>query len=173
MNTVPIRKNSKSSPDRRNISQRSGWLGRFSVYAPLVFWIILILGLGSSFGAASETSRIIRPVLEFLFPTASHETLAFLHGFIRKLAHFVEYAVLGFLACRAFAPGKNWRFAAAALVVAVAASDELFQSVNPSRTGSRWDVALDVFGGVTAIFLYWALWFRGKPKRRARTRLSY
>jgi len=79
-------------------SQRRRWL---TAYAPLFIWIFIVLGLGSGIGSMKETSRIIRPLLEFLFPSASPETLTFYHGYIRKLAHLTEYAVLAFLAVRA------------------------------------------------------------------------
>ena len=109
----------------------------------------------------TRTSLIIRPILEFLFPTAPEETLQLYHGVIRKCAHLSEYAVLGFLACRAFARShytflQNYFYlAAAVLVFVVAGSDEFNQSLNPERTGAALDVAIDVTGGLTAIFLYW------------------
>lgn len=128
------------------------WL---TAYAPLIIWTIFIFGLGSGIGAMNETSRIIRPLLEWLFPNSPLETLTFYHGLIRKFAHFFEYAVLGFLACRAFL-GLKFRFELSLLLVAIVASaDEFKQSLDPSRTGSLWDVALDVFGGMTAICTYW------------------
>ena len=106
----------------------------------------------------NQTSRIIRPVLEFLFPSASSETLLFYHGGIRKLAHFTEYAVLGALACRAFAELMSRPFLfAAGLVILVAVLDETNQSFNPLRTGSPFDVLIDVSGGVVAIVVFYLL----------------
>lgn len=105
----------------------------------------------------NETSRIIRPLLEWLFPGSPAETLIFYHGIIRKFAHFFEYAVLGFLACRVFL-GLKFRFVLSLIFVAlVASADEYKQSLDISRTGSPWDVALDIFGGATAILFYWFL----------------
>ena len=132
--------------------QRRKWL---TAYAPLAIWIVIILGLGSSFGSMNETSRFIRPLLEFLFPNALPETLTYVHGYIRKLAHFAEYGVLGFLAIRAFAGLHRWALIAALiLVLAVAATDEVKQSFNPTRTSSPWDVLIDLTGGAAVIFLY-------------------
>ena len=72
------------------------------LYAPLFLWIGVIFLLSSGSGSSAATSRIIRPLLEFLFPTASEESLQLMHFYIRKCAHFTEYAVLGYWALRAF-----------------------------------------------------------------------
>ncbi len=133
------------------------------LYAPLLIWIGVIFLLSSGQGASTRTSLIIRPLLEFLFPDATFETIAFYHGLIRKFAHFTEYAVLGFLACRAFASAsqanlrKFFYLAAIVLIFAVAASDEFNQSFNPERTGSPLDVLIDVSGGLAATLLYYVV----------------
>lgn len=138
---------------------------RFFRFAPLVLWIGVILLASSTQGSMSETSRFIRPLLEFLFPDADENTLILYHALIRKTAHFVEYAMLAFLAWRAFraspAAGnrlrRNRHAAALLLVLVIASVDELNQSFNTSRTGSAADVLLDLFGGaamILTVFLF-------------------
>ncbi|MEQ1765222.1 MAG: VanZ family protein [Pyrinomonadaceae bacterium] len=144
-------------------SSRRRWL---TAYAPLIIWIVVIVGLGSSVGAMNETSRFIRPLLEFLFPTADPATLTFYHGLIRKGAHVFEYAVLGFLAYRVFGFVKGRPAIHAIILVSlVAAMDELNQSFNPARTSSPWDVGLDVLGGIIGIGIYIWLFRRRTDKR--------
>jgi VanZ family protein len=133
--------------------RRREWL---TLYAPLLLWIGVIFLLSSSQGASGRTSLIIRPLLEFLFPSAPEQTLVFYHGLIRKGAHFTEYAVLGLLACRAFRSLRQFVLLALGLVLLVASLDEFNQSFNPLRTGSPWDVAIDVSGGVLAILFYYS-----------------
>lgn len=105
----------------------------------------------------TKTSRFIRPLLEFLFPSASEETLLFYHGLIRKAAHLTEYGILAILAARVFAGSartalsKYWYIAAIWLVAIIAIADELNQSLLSTRTGSIYDVYLDVAGGMLAI----------------------
>ena len=107
-----------------------------------------------------QTSRIIRPLLLWLFPTASEDTLIIYHNYIRKFAHFAEYAVLAFFASRAFASSSvkvlqnYWFVFSFLLVVIVALIDEANQSFLASRTGSVWDVSLDAAGGLTMIFAF-------------------
>lgn len=126
-------------------------------YAPVVFWIAVIFFLSSDQGSMSQTSRFIRPLLEFLFPAAPEETLLIYHGYIRKAAHFTEYAILAFLAVRALSTPSavrlhKWRYVLALLlVVAVATIDEFHQSFEISRTGSIIDVILDISGGIVMI----------------------
>ena len=106
-----------------------------------------------------ETSRIVRPLLEFLFPNASEQTLSSYHRILRKSAHLIEYSVLGFFSARAFwTSGKrilngNWCIAAVLLVLTVAILDELNQSYISSRTGSVNDVILDIIGGGTIVVI--------------------
>ncbi len=106
-------------------------------------------------GSMPQTSRFIRPLLEFLFPAASEQTLLIYHSYIRKAAHFTEYAILAFLAVRALAVSvrlHKWRYILPLLLVSmVAAIDEFHQSFEISRTGSIIDVILDISGGVVMI----------------------
>lgn len=152
--------------------KRRGWL---TAYAPLFVWIGVIFFLSSSNGSMTETSRFIRPILEFLFPAASEQTLLNYHFYIRKLAHFTEYAVLGCIAVRAFlhwsSPSRTkFAFAISLLLVAlVAIADEFNQSFNSLRTSSASDVLLDCLGGVSAIVFYIAI--RAYFAKRAKSSL--
>lgn len=130
--------------------------GRIIIYAPLFLWIMFIFIMSGNTGAFSETSRFIGPLLEFLFPGAAPETIRMLHVFIRKSAHFFEYAVLAVLAGSALRGGQsNIRRTARmalilSLVLAVAAADEFGQSFRISRTASAGDVLIDFLGGLAA-----------------------
>jgi len=81
------------------------------------------------------------------------------HFITRKLAHFTEYAILGFLAARAFrtspkrAISSRWFLISVALVVAFALADEYHQSFVPTRTGSFYDSLIDIAGGLTALLV--------------------
>lgn len=108
----------------------------------------------------SETSRFIRPLLRFLLPEAPEETLVVYHAFIRKFAHFAEYAGLGYFAARAFWSSsvgilqKFWFAFAFLVVISIASVDEYNQSFNPVRTGSAFDVLIDCAGGLTMILMF-------------------
>ena len=78
---------------------------------------------------------------------------------LRKLAHTVEYAILGALLLRAL----ERELPALVVGVAYAASDELHQHFVPGRRGAPLDVLIDS-AGVALGILAWRLLF----PRRAR-----
>lgn len=143
------------------VTEKNLWRKRIFRYAPLFLWIGVIIYLSSSSGSMSQTSRFIRPLLEWLFPLAAEELLQTYHGYIRKFAHFAVYATLGFFASRAFWNSSKiflkrfWYIFAFLIVVFVASIDETNQSFNSLRTGSIYDVLIDASGGLTMIFLFW------------------
>jgi VanZ family protein len=146
------------------------WRRRLWRYGPLVAWTCFVLLASSSNFSASNTSRVIRPLLLWLFPGISEASLASAHFLVRKAAHFTEYAVLALLAARAFRTSRDeklkrrWWLAAFALVACVALVDEYHQSFLPARTGTIYDSLLDMAGGATALACAagWLAWRRRK-----------
>ncbi len=132
---------------------------RFSRYFPLVAWLLFISFASSDNFNAGNTSRIIGPLILWLFPNTSIETLGIVHLVTRKLAHFTEYAILGFFAARAFRTSprpsisNRWFLISLAVVVVYALLDEYHQTFVPSRTGTIYDSFIDIAGGLTALLL--------------------
>lgn len=132
-----------------------------SHYLPLIAWLLFISFASSDDFNAGNTSRIIGPLILWLFPSTSPETLEVVHHITRKIAHFIEYAILGFLAARAFrtsphpAIKRRWFLICVALVVIYALLDEYHQSFVPSRTASIVDSMIDMAGGLTALIIVW------------------
>jgi VanZ family protein len=139
-------------------------------YGPLAAWAAFVLFASSAEFSASNTSRIIRPLLLWLFPHIAEASIQSVHFFVRKAAHLTEYAILALLAARAFrtsgvaALRRAWWLAAFVLVAAVALTDEYHQSFLPSRTGTIYDSFLDMTGGATALALL-ALWVAARRRR--------
>ena len=130
-----------------------------SRYLPLIAWLAFISYASSGDFSAGNTSRIIGPLVLWLFPRTSPETLAVIHFITRKIAHFAEFAILGFLAARAFrtspraAIASRWFLICVTLIVVYALVDEYHQSFVPSRTASVWDSFIDMAGGLTALVI--------------------
>ena len=145
-------------------------MARFlSRYLPLVAWLAFISYASSDEFSAENTSRIIGPLVLWLFPNTTPETLAVVHFITRKVAHFTEYAILGFLAARAFRTSSrpairdHWFWISAALIVVYALFDEYHQSFVPSRTASVFDSLIDMAGGLVALVVV----FRKGAKARS------
>jgi VanZ family protein len=125
-------------------------------YLPLLVWLAVISVASSDNFSAANTSRIIQPLILWLFPNTSPETLAVVHFITRKIAHLTEYAILGFLAARAFRASPiraRWFLISAVLIVVYALFDEYHQSFVPSRTASIYDSLIDMTGGLTALLV--------------------
>ena len=140
-------------------------------YGPLLLWILFISFASTSEFSAGNTSKVIRPILLWLFPDISEARLATIHFLTRKAAHFSEYAVLAFLAQRAFITSANafiqryWFQLGLLLVVLYALLDEYHQSFVPTRTPSIYDSAIDVAGGLTVLLIFKAYRKRtGEPE---------
>jgi VanZ family protein len=141
-------------------------------YGPVLLWLLLISLASTSEFSAANTSKLVRPLLLWLFPNLSESRLATLHFLTRKGGHFAEYAVLAFLARRAFINSSHvfiqryWFQLGLLLVVIYALLDELHQSFVASRTASIYDSALDIVGGLTVLIIL-KLYGGGAQEREA------
>jgi VanZ family protein len=116
----------------------------------------MVWGLGGDGMSNQHTSRIIGPFMDWLIPDLSWQEKRAVFYWMRKSAHVFEYAMLALLTLRAL--WLSWRESllltsvfAVGVVVAMAIADETRQGRSAMRTGSGWDVLLDIAGGVTAI----------------------
>jgi VanZ family protein len=103
-----------------------------------------------------ETGRLLLPLLRFLFPRASAETLSTLHTAIRKGMHVAEFGVLALLWYRTLAwGGESWQTRAAGVGFLLAAGfavlDEAHQTFTSTRGGSLVDVGWDSLGAALGL----------------------
>lgn len=130
-----------------------------------VLWLIVIAIESTAWLSAHNTSRILYPILHFLFGLDwAHFDIW--HFYIRKSGHVVGYAILSSLLFRAWKATwpavRNWRlrWAGTAMLgtILVASLDEWHQSFIPSRTGRWQDVVIDTCGALAAqiIIFFWS-----------------
>jgi VanZ family protein len=133
-----------------------------SYWLPVLIWMGLIFSGSSDLLSSQRTSRIIGPLVHWLFPQLPEETVGQVVFVTRKAAHVAEYAVLALLIWRALRrPVKadrrpwSWREPAVALALSAlyAVSDEMHQSFVASRYGSALDVCLDSAGAASGLLL--------------------
>ena len=93
---------------------------------------------------------------------------------VRKGLHLGVYALLAIAAAQVAksqdADWRHWPWAGFAWAVPHAVMDELTQSATSTRTGSVWDVALDISGMIVGVLLM--AWFqRRRPQYRGPSRV--
>jgi VanZ family protein len=126
-------------------------------WAPMLVWLLTMFFLSTDFFSAFETSRVIVPILRFLFPGLTHEQLELWHGVIRKLAHISEYFVLTIFTYRSIRHDHpdlaGSKLKTITFVVFAASLDEIHQRFTSFRTPSPVDVGYDCLGAVLALWL--------------------
>lgn len=142
-----------------------------------LLWMLVIFGASADAASAHRSSRIIGPLVHWLFPQMPPGQVEMIVLAVRKCAHFVEYALLAVLLWRAlWKPARrdprpwNWPVARRALLLVTlyAATDEYHQMFVPSRQGAVRDVVLDAFGGLVALWIT-ACVYRWRQRRQFRT----
>ena len=142
----------------------------FNYWLPVVLWMGLIFGGSTDLLSSQKTSRIIAPLMRWLNPNVSEETIRAVQTVVRKGGHVAEYSVLAVLLWRARRkPFRNdprlWSWPEATRVVfysgLYAATDEFHQWFIPSRGASVWDALLDMLGAATGLL---ALWWLGRGR---------
>ena len=147
---------------------------RSSRKATVIFGILSLLILCFIWGqsmlprsaSADESNVLMRRMKPILDPKNRADDDIF-HHYLRKTAHFVEYAALGFCMCGFFRK-LEWKRNAVRTVVTIispilaAAIDETIQIFTPNRGPQFSDVLLDSCGALCGIgaFLLLALCFR-------------
>ncbi len=128
--------------------------------------MVLIFGASSDRMSFQHSSRIIGPLVRWLFPKLSEQTVGDIVFAVRKCAHVTEYAILAMLLWRALRKpvkqdSRPWKGSEARFALFLAAlysaSDEFHQTFVPSRQGSVWDVLLDTSGAALGLLFLWLL----------------
>jgi VanZ family protein len=144
-------------------------------WVPALAWMLLMFVGSTDMLSAEHTSRFLVPFLHWLNPHISMATIVSIHFALRKIAHFMEYAVLAGLLWRGlrgtFSAASKMLLAFSTFLVAAtfAASDEYHQSFVPSRTASAHDVMIDCVGAFVAVLL--CLMFARARARNAEARI--
>lgn len=144
-------------------------------WLPLLVWMVLIFSASADSQSVPHSSRILGPLLHWLWPHISDEAVETARWFVRKAAHMTEFAVLAWLWWRVLRrpvrrDPRPWsaRTAWLALVCAAlyATTDEFHQWFVPNRTASITDVAIDTLGAALGLAALWLLHRRSRRKVR-------
>ena len=133
----------------------------FSVLS--VLWVFVIFS--NSLETVDESNEKSRDVVEIIIEkvfredieTISKKDIGIFHNFIRKAAHFTEFAVLSLLVFLALSAWnlKEYltRFVPVLCAFTVACADEIIQYFVPGRACRFTDVLIDTGGALTLIII--------------------
>jgi VanZ family protein len=146
-----------------NISAaRAPWTIRIVWYwLPVVMMFGLMYYFSTDVFSADNTRNIFEKIFLWFSPNATKRSILTYNYFLRKSAHFTEYAILGGLLFRAFRAGDpvrwrlKWALQSFVFATSWALLDELHQNFTNKRSGSIWDSLLDSSG---ALFMLTAIW---------------
>jgi len=133
-------------------------------WLPPLLWMVAIFLVSADQQSVNRSSRILEPVLRWLFPAISEAALWTCVLVARKCAHLTEYAFCAILVWRALRQHtrhdrRPWSWTTARwsllIVFAYACTDELHQCFVPGRQGAIQDVLLDTLGGAFGLLLLW------------------
>ena len=120
----------------------------------MLLWMLLIF-LMSSFDATESTnqSNFIVNIITNIFKIENIELLSFI---IRKLAHFTEYLILGFLTINMLNKNDISKKYLLSILICIiyATSDEIHQIFVPGRAYQIRDILIDSMGSITGVYLY-------------------
>ncbi|MGO8719686.1 MAG: VanZ family protein [Acidobacteriaceae bacterium] len=140
-----------------------------SAWIPAAICVLLIAISSSDTFSSDKTGSVLRPWFQDLFgPVANAVWLKLLYD-IRKTGHFFGYGFVSVVFFRAWrmtfrlsraysAVTASLRAAAVALLstLILSSADEFHQSFLPKRTGSPFDVLLDMCGALTCHLILFA-----------------
>lgn len=112
------------------------------LWLPVVIWAAVILSVSNDSFSADDTQGWLHSLFGRELPHAVNFAM-------RKSGHVIGYGILAALVHRA-----HGRLAVVfAIVLAVASLDEYGQARTASRSGTAWDVLLDLFGAALAVLI--------------------
>ena len=145
--------------DQQSCCSSGSFLPQVLWWVPAIVWAgVIFVGSGDLL-SAKHTSRILVPLLRWLFPHISPQALEWAQFVSRKAGHVTEYGLLAVWVWIGWKHGTRKRISSAVqrlflswlLCVGYALLDEWHQSFVPSRHASGWDVLLDAAASLVVL----------------------
>ena len=127
-----------------------------------IWWVLCIAWLAVIFGQSMLPAELSQAESTGLLARLAKALPFLTEALLRKLAHFSEFFVLGFLLAKCLPA----RFALPALLALLCAlGDETIQLFVPGRSGQVRDIWIDFAGAAAAIALTLPVWKRARRTR--------
>lgn len=120
----------------------------------VIIWMSVILIMSSFDGnVSSSQSNFIVDILVHIFNIKDIDIISLI---VRKLAHFTEYLILGFLTINMLNKNDISKKYILSILICIiyATSDEIHQLFVPGRVCQLRDILIDSIGSITGVYLY-------------------
>ena len=117
----------------------------------VILWMIFIFVM-SSFDATSSSNQS-NFIVDIITSIINIKDIGLLSLIIRKLAHFIEYFILGILVINFITRYDKKIIIAILLCIIYATSDEIHQIFVPGRSCQITDIMIDSLGSIMGIYL--------------------
>lgn len=118
----------------------------------VILWMIFIFVM-SSFDATSSSNQS-NFIVDIITSIINIKDIGLLSLIIRKLAHFIEYFILGILVINFITRYDKKIIIAILLCIIYATSDEIHQIFVPGRSCQIIDIMIDSLGSIMGVYLY-------------------
>lgn len=118
----------------------------------MIIWMAFIF-IMSSFDSAESGSQsnIIVNIIANIFKINNYEVISFI---VRKIAHFMEYLILGILVTNVFNVHGKKQYISIIVCIIYAISDEIHQLFVPGRSCQIFDMFIDSLGSSTGTLIF-------------------
>ncbi len=134
----------------------------------IILWAVLVFGMSNQQG--NESSGLSRKITALFFKT--EEQIALVEPYVRKIAHFSEYAIGGILFISLFLTydWTNKKRVTISILLGIwyAILDEIHQLFVPERSGNVIDVLIDSLGicfGVCFVMIIYKIYKKCHKKK--------
>ena len=155
---------------------RRSWTYKILRYwVPVVTMLAIMAYFSTDVFSSDNTRSVIERILSWFLPHVGHHTINDVNHYVRKTAHFTEYAMFAALVFRAMRADStlrwklSWLIGSFLIVACWSLLDELHQSFTRTRGASIYDSMLDSSGGLFALLVITALARLQESRRRPAT----
>ena len=161
------------------------WIVRVILIALIIFWMSVIFGFSAEDGEASQSLsdkitikviKIFEPDYESLDVVTQQKVFDKYSFIVRKVGHFGEYGILGFLIVAFILTFEKIRimkkaelkmaFMAMFTCMLYASTDEFHQGFVAGRSPKVMDVLIDTFGALAGAGFLMIVWYLINRKRK-------
>lgn len=130
----------------------------FALLSAMMMVFIFSKSLSNGESSSNDSSFVVNLLTKYIIRVDDPDSINMLTIIVRKLAHFLEFALLfslinGLMISLTHYKNKAYMFITLFAVIFVPLVDETIQYLSPGRTPMVYDIWVDMAGGLFGIFV--------------------